>query len=244
MGKAQKEVSARSQSSEIQKLNDRVDDMAAMFSADLKQFKQELLGTKKRTRSTSVSSETDGSTTSLIQKFTDFEQQVHNTLSSIKGDIAILQKESIRHSNHVNHNSVVLHGVADDEKTDLYESIQSIFATKLDIPITKSDINFCYRLGQSNKHQNSAKPRPVVVCLCHRWKRDQIFFNKKRLKGSKLLITELLCVGSLQLFKSAQEHFKGACWTVGGKVYVLVKGRRVYVESVNVLEDIINKSLD
>lgn len=241
MVRSRQEDSTKSQSTEIQKLNVRVEEMAAMFTADLNQFKKDLLGTKKRSKSTSTSSDVDTSVTSLIERFSEFEQFVHNTLCAIKSDITNLQKVCTRQTNYIHQNSIVIHGLSEGENNNIYESFQHIVTATIGIPIIKSDINFCQRMGPVNK--NDTKPRPVLVNFCRRWLRDEIFVNKKKLKGTKWLVTEYLNVDSLKLYKSARNHFKNACWTFGGRVFVFSKDKKLLVESEASLQDIVAQDL-
>ena len=70
-----------------------------------------------------------------------------------------------------------------------------------------------------------------------------MFFIKKLLKGSKCLITEVLPKNELNLFKITKTHFKNACWTMGGKIYVSTGGTRVQIKSENYLKTIVTQSI-
>ena len=70
-----------------------------------------------------------------------------------------------------------------------------------------------------------------------------MFFNKKLLNGSKCFITEVLPQNVLNLFKITKTHFKNACWTMGGKIYVSTGGTRVQIKSEDYLKTIVTQSI-
>lgn len=71
------------------------------------------------------------------------------------------------------------------------------------------------------KNNNTKKPRPIAVEFCQRWMRDSIYSNKKKLKGTNILITEKLTQPTLKLFLLVKGIKGKQCWTSGGRIYFL-----------------------
>lgn len=90
-------------------------------------------------------------------------------------------------------------------------------------------------MGRKNSTKN--KPRPLVLQFYRRWTRDTVFTNKKQLKGTRIVITELLTPENLQLFKKAREIFNQQAWTYNGFVYVETSGQRKLIKCDGDLDD-------
>ena len=126
-----------------------------------------------------------------------------------------------------NQNIIIIHGVKENN-SDIYENVINLFSMNFNITVKKADLNMCYRLGQK---ANSKKPRPIVVDFIHRWTRDQIFFSKKKLKGTKMIITEMLTYKILALFKEINQVMGNSAWTMNGLIIVLHNGRKITIKS-------------
>lgn len=98
-------------------------------------------------------------------------------------------------------NNIIIHGLAEEEKStlDLIEYIKKCFLDELDITIEKYEINKIYRIGTRNK---SEKPRPTLLSLVSGWKKNEILKNKKKLKT--FYITGDYSKETLEIRKSLQ----------------------------------------
>lgn len=231
MGKSKSDDGPASQPEDVEKLSRRVEEMATKLTANLETFKRELLKKVK-----AKTSESD-----ISQRFNDFEKLVVSNIKDIKTEIDQLKTDISKPAATTadNNNILLLHGVEEDRNTqhfDTLEEVIKIISNGTKQQLTKNEINFCYRLGKFKA--NAQKPRPIVVCFCRRWFRDQIFYNKKNLKGTKYLLTEMLVPEKLALYKEARKRFKNSCWTVYGKVYVFSDGSKVYINSLDKLNEL------
>ncbi|XP_050296572.1 uncharacterized protein LOC126736319 [Anthonomus grandis grandis] len=237
MVKQKSEDLSSKQAAEIQKLTERLEEMALKFDTQLKGFKKDL-GARTRGKSTSTDfSEDIEAVVSLNKRFQDFEKSVLDSIENLKSDIASLKQTNTLCMS-TNQNSILLHGI-NELQDDLYAFVIKTISTKIGVKITKAEINFAHRIGQ--KKANSEKPRPVLVSFCHRWLRDDVFFNKKRLKGQPILITEVLTPEVGKIFKIARNKYKNLCWTSRGRVFVMVENQKFCVDSEKKLQDLVNE---
>nr|CAI5863024.1 unnamed protein product [Callosobruchus analis] len=106
-----------------------------------------------------------------------------------------------------NENGVAFFGIQEGDTRVLPETMAKFITSTFDVRITVADINYCYRMAAtstSSRADRIKRPRPVVVFFVNRWLRDRVFFAKSALKGSGLMICELLSISVLELYKQAK----------------------------------------
>ncbi|KAB0799171.1 hypothetical protein PPYR_07051 [Photinus pyralis] len=87
---------------------------------------------------------------------------------------------------------------------------------KLNCVISISDIDICHRLPSDGKTQ-----KPIIVKFVRRDIKNQIFYNKKKLKGTSIVIREDLTRHLMLLLKEAVNIFGSKrVWTSDGKICV------------------------
>ncbi|KAJ8933255.1 hypothetical protein NQ314_014136 [Rhamnusium bicolor] len=59
---------------------------------------------------------------------------------------------------------------------------------------------------QSKEDAKNGRPRSIAVEFSLRWHRDLVFYNKKMLKGSSVVVSEMLTADSLLLFKKSERN--------------------------------------
>lgn len=59
--------------------------------------------------------------------------------------------------------------------------------------------------------------------------RGLVFYNKVKLKGSNILITEVLTQSSQEWFKECYEKFNSNCWTSYGTIFVSCIGKNTVI---------------
>lgn len=226
----------------IKELNTRVDELAEQFQHGINEVKKLF---KTSTEMTIAGLPQDKVESELSKRFIKFEEDINNSLYKIKNDIKELQANIEKSASNIeklmvnqNNNMLLIHGIKEDNPND-YETVQNLLLNKFNIQSVKRDFNRCYRLGQK---QSSKKPRPIVVYFASPWMRDSVFYSKKELKGTKLLITEMLTIKNLNIYKIIRE-IKGdiRCWTKYGRVMVLHRGKKIAVDAE---EDAINLKME
>ena len=105
---------------------------------------------------------------------------------------------------------------------DSRDAALHVFNGRLDVPVTPYCIDRSHRLGRFQPSSN--KPRPVIVKFVSYETRRQVFLAKRRLKGSKIVITENLTKWRSDLLNRtrAQPDIKAA-WTTDGRIVCLLE---------------------
>lgn len=125
-------------------------------------------------------------------------------------------------------------GINEEKEEDLKMKLMDIFSTKLGVQ--NLQVENCFRIGPLKR--NMKNPRPVFVKFTSLIDRDAVFYNKKKLKGTKLAITEELIKQRYELLRQAKEEFGKECvWTKSGKICVKFNDR---IYSMTNLDDIGN----
>ena len=116
-------------------------------------------------------------------------------------------------------NCLVLHGVNESNNENTNEIIIKTFSEELGVEIKEDDLDRSHRLGKPKRKDN--KPRPIIVKFARYAVRREIFMNKKKLKGKRLLITESLTSSRMQLLGNAQRKYEVRnIWTSDARVMV------------------------
>lgn len=220
-------------------INGRVDKLSQDFNRGIAALKEEFLQFTSSLAARSGISQQVTPGDEFLNTLNLFQESINKSLNAIVSDVDKIKKslddvsrEQVYLAMEHNRDALVLHGVIENnspENKDLYSLVINLFQEKMGIDIKKFNIHRCYRLGKQNYATD--KPRPVVVYFCQRWARQLVFGNKKRLKGTRMLITELLTTANLQLFKRARLLKKKAAWTFGGRIYVQHNGVRRMIAS-------------
>lgn len=219
---------------EMEEVNQRVNLLENEFSRRLSKFKEELLS-RKTSEGTSFDFE------DLLNRFQQFEKNIMEEISTIKVDVSQklseLELTVDTNTQRAYNKCLLVHGVPESE--EIYPAVLNLFNTKLKISIDKSVIADCYRLGKKDVN-NKKQPRPIVVEFIHKYERDNIFYNKRALKGTKIVITELLTRLRLQIFQKCQSVYKQQCWTVNGNIIVVIDGKKVFISNKNDMRKYLN----
>lgn len=121
-----------------------------------------------------------------------------------------------------------MYGVPEGNNESLKEKVQLIINRNLELQ--ECQLENCFRIG-AKKH-NVSKPRPVLVKFSSTSHRNQVFFNKKKLKGSKLVIVEELTKVRYDLLQSVKEKVETRnIWTKDGKIYIKLKDKKHCIKS-------------
>ena len=72
--------------------------------------------------------------------------------------------------------------------------------------------------------------RPIIVKFASYRKRNTVFYNKKKLKGSNIMITENLTKKRYDLLKlSLQKLGRNSCWSKDGRILTKYEGKIVEI---------------
>lgn len=154
-------------------------------------------------------------------------------ISEIEKKVNILEEEKVNAQFRCNEleqqikiKQLRIYGVGEKQNENLNDVISNIFATKMGSPSVT--VGECYRLGRPKNGVN----RPILATFGTMQQRNLIFFNKKKLKGSKIMITEELTKSTYELLLYAKENLgKENAWTVGGKIITKYNGKKTIIKS-------------
>lgn len=89
---------------------------------------------------------------------------------------------------------------------------------KLGLPVI--GIERCHRIGQITAE---SRPIPIIVKFSNYNFREQVFKNKKMLKGTGTVIREDLCDGRLVILKECRSWLQKCVWTKYSIVFLKSK---------------------
>ena len=111
-----------------------------------------------------------------------------------------------------------IYGVPENEKGDadeLIKTIKTIAKDKLNIELQDTDIDRTHRIGRA-----SDKPRSILVKFTSYRARNILIKQRRKLKGSKILIHEDLTKSNQDLLmKTSKQLGVVSTWSQDGRVY-------------------------
>lgn len=217
-------TSVKAQNLTLKFLNARVDALSKQFGDGISVLRAEFSNLKQTP--ITITGDCDNNL-EFLNKLNSFQETITSSLQELKKEtcdvrleLSKVRKDITKMELQKNVNTLIIHGLKEEEHENINETVVSFFQQKLKLQINKNQINFCYRLGKKEAKHKSAKSRPISVRFVSRWVRNLVFTNKKLLKGTKMLITELLTVENLNLYKKACDIYdKNNVWTYNGLVY-------------------------
>ena len=135
------------------------------------------------------------------EKINQLEKTIENLAEkqkSLSSEIDDLEQYSRR-------NCLVLHGVNESNDENTNEIIIKTFSEELGVEIKEDDLDRSHRLGKPKR--KDSKPGPIIVKFARYAVRREIFVNKRKLEGKRLLVTEGLTSSRMQLLGEAQRIY-------------------------------------
>ncbi|KAK9701450.1 hypothetical protein QE152_g30590 [Popillia japonica] len=97
-------------------------------------------------------------------------------------------------------NSLRIYGLPESVNEDTDASVIKFCKEKMNIEVTKEMIDCSHRLGKEENHT-----KPLLVKFVSKNIKQEIYKNKRKLKGSKLVIKEDLTKKNIQLMKRVRD---------------------------------------
>ena len=165
----------------------------------------------------------------------DAIQKLESRVGDLESANEKLRLDSDAQEQYSRRNCLLLHGIPETE-LDTDAAVMSVCSEKLGVQLTKASIDRSHRLGyrpntsRDNRPRSSTgrdKPRPIIIKLTSYDTRRTIFAAKRKLKGTKLVITENLTKTRAQLLKKAREMDNVEhAWTIDGRIVCLLRSGR------------------
>ncbi|CAG9790291.1 unnamed protein product [Diatraea saccharalis] len=184
-------------------------DIMTLFNERMSAFEAELRKTPPTTTSSAIEVE-----------FRSFKSFIVEVLNNLQRQLEVLAHNGDRLEMRSRRKMVLLHGVPESESEDTAQIVVQVVNNKFNHSTFKlSDIKRCQRMGQS---AGAHKPRPIIVKFHYVMLRDKLWFDKTKLKGTGITLSEFLTRTRHVTFMAARERFGlNKCWTREGYIYIL-----------------------
>lgn len=135
-------------------------------------------------------------------------------------------------------NNLRLFGVEESrgENTDVI--VLSILKSTLGVDISINDLERTHRIGNRS---DTGKGRAIIIKFCSYRKRCQVYEVKKKLKGSKLALTEDLTKHRYRAYQAvAKKYSLKNTWTRDGTIYYVCDGKitKVSEEEIDIFANL------
>lgn len=224
---------------EVKDMDSRIDRVADNLKDQLDQLRLSISST----RNEDCGATADADKMTLLE---GFEVKMLATLKDLKSELTGLKNSLIKQiddgarKSYMNY--IIIHGMVEKDNENVYVTACNLIASKLGFEITVDDLNTCYRFGKKTPGADKNKTRPVAVEFIHRWKRDKVYNSKKKLKGSGVMISEMLTSATLDTFKLVCEKVGSKkCWTWRGNIFIYINNERRRVYDILDVPQIVNK---
>ncbi|KAI5707741.1 hypothetical protein M8J76_006692 [Diaphorina citri] len=149
---------------------------------------------------------------------------LEKTTKEMKNENKKLKQKVVELEQYGRRNSIRIYGIPEESKENTVDVVIRNLNSKLGFTLTRKDIDACHRLKQ---HGNKNKPRSIICKFTSRLVRDDVFYSKKKLKGSKISIKEDLTRERMQLYKKITEKINyKSVWTARGVIYVMFNNKK------------------
>ena len=147
----------------------------------------------------------------------DTNKQLKEDCQKMRDDHELLAKRVDSNEQHSRNECLLLHGVAESDRESTTQKFVAEISTKLSLNFDGTAIKRSHRLG---KPRTDGKPRAIIVRFWSSALRNDIFRNKKKLKGTGVVIIENLTVHCLDILKEARgKYCDGNEWSQEGRIY-------------------------
>lgn len=141
-------------------------------------------------------------------------------------------------------NCLLIHGVEEIAAENVLTTVLNIFKDRLQVNIKEEHIDRLHRIGAKRTASEVTKKghRPIIVKFVSYVQRREVFINKRKLKGSRYVISESLTSERVQLLKATKDKLgKENVWTNDGKIVVLIKEKKHFITCQRELDSLVVK---
>ena len=161
----------------------------------------------------------------------------------LKNDIKELKRLNDDYEQRNRNDCLLIHGVSESKDEDTYLVVQNILNEKLGIILNKDDIKRSHRIGQVRSQRSTrattAKHRPIIIKFIHFHKRQNVYKNKRKLKGTGITVTESLTSLRLELYQAATAKFgRNTVWTTEGRILTKINNEILCIKDLDMLESL------
>lgn len=170
---------------------------------------------------------------SFNEKFELQEKKINNLEKEVKNlqtEIEEIREEKENMEQYSRRNNLRIFGVQEKETENTQEIVVKLIEEKLKYKINPEEIESCHRV--STKSTN--KSRPILLKLTTNKTKNDIYYKKKALKGTKITIREDLTSHRKELVKTAVEHFGSkTVWSQNGKIFIFYNNKKQLIKNTD-----------
>ena len=167
---------------------------------------------------------------------TDELRRLEQRVTDLETANTALRDDSDAQEQYSRRNCLLVHGIPEGQ-TDTTDEVLSLCNSQLGLELNRGHIDRSHRLGYRSETTTAAdsqpKPRPVIVKLTSYETRKAIYTNKRKLKGTRFVVTENLTKRRAELLRKART-IDGipSTWTIDGRIVCLLSnGRKETVQT-------------
>ena len=138
---------------------------------------------------------------------TDELRRLEQRVTDLETANTALRDDSDAQEQYSRRNCLLVHGIPEGQ-TDTTDAVLSLCNSQLGLELNRGHIDRSHRLGYRSETTTAAdsqpKPRPVIVKLTSYETRKPIYTNKRKLKGTRFVVTENLTKRRAELLRKAR----------------------------------------
>lgn len=184
-------------------------------------------------------------TINLLEKsYLDFTNKVFSFIGVLVAKAEKTEERLGQLEQYSRRNCLLIHGMEEKAGENLLPTVVTMFKEKLQVEVKEHHIDRLHRIGPKRTTAEVTKKghRPIIVKFVSYVQRREVFINKRKLKGSKLVISESLTNERMILLKAAKEKFdKEHVWTNDGKIVVLIREKKHFITCQRELDSVVAK---
>ena len=148
-------------------------------------------------------------------KQNDKINELEDNIGKLVDENKILKESIDELGQYSRRNCLLFHGLKESDGENTDKVVIDTIRKEMTIDISEQDLDRTHTIGKASR--NDGKSRPTIVKFARYAVRNQIYKNKRVLKGKNLLITESLTNRRVKALKDAQAEFGTSnVWTSDG----------------------------
>ena len=162
----------------------------------------------------------------INKKFDNYEKErkeKEKEIKDLKEKVLILSNEKKdleqiidRQEQYSRRNCILIHGVKEEQNEDTDNVVVKLIKDNLEEDVDLTELDRSHRIG---KKKSNGKARPIIVKFARYNVRRKVFYNKKKLKGKNISITESLTKYWMEKLQEARELYDRInVWTYDGRI--------------------------
>ena len=176
-----------------------------------------------------------------IAKLVNVEiKTLKESVSQLERENQLLRQKLDDTEQHSRRSSLRVFGISEEPNENTENCVINVFKEKMGVTIKPEAVDRCHRIGRKNDVNKG--PRPILVKFVSYRSRQEVYNMKKRLKGTRIVVSEDLTSHNYNLLKSAKDRCgKQRAWSNDGRVFISHNGSTILIKSLSELDAILHQ---